>query len=332
MSAFARRPFLHASALLASVLTLGASGLAVAQTATWPPRPVHLVVANTPGSAPDVLARQIAPRLSDAWGQAVVVENKAGAAGVIAADGVAKSAPDGLNLLVGADGPITILPNAGGALPYDAQRDLVPVAPLGRIDFVLVANPSTGWRSLRDFVAAARQRPGAYSYASAGYGSPQQIGMELLKQEAGIFLTHIPYRGGPLGLQDVIAGQVQAMFIAIGPALPHIRSGKLVALATGGATRHALLPDVPAVAETWKDFRAGTWFGLFAPAQTPAAALDEIGARVSQVLQVPTTRQALAAQGIDAASGSRRDFEQQVSSEFARFAALSRRVPLASRN
>ncbi len=317
--------------VLASLATTTLPGFA--QSGAWPARPVHLVVANTPGSTPDVIARYIGPKLSEAWAQPVVVENKAGAAGVIAADGIAKAAPDGYNLLIGADGPITILPNSGAQLPYDSRRDLVPVAALGRIDFVLVANPSTGWRNVGDLVNAAKKNPGGFSYASAGYGSPQQLGMEVLKQQAGIYLTHIPYRGGPLGMQDVIAGQVQTMFIAIGPALPHIRSGKLIALATGGEARHALLPDVPTVGETWKGFRAGTWFGLFAPAQTPAATLDVVNTRVAQILQQPAVRNDLAAQGVNVSAGTtRRDFEQQVSGEFSRYTELSKTVRIAARD
>lgn len=152
---------------------------------------------------------------------------------------------------MGADGPITILPNLQASLPYDARRDLLPVVSLGQIDFVLVANPKTGYRSVADFVRAAKAQPGRINYASAGNGSPQQLGMELFKQKAGIYVTHIPYRGGPLGMQDVIAGQVDVMLIAVGPALPHIRSGRLVALGTGGEKRHPLLPEVPTLGESY---------------------------------------------------------------------------------
>ena len=196
-----------------------------AQAQTWPARAVHITVANTPGSSPDVLARYLGSRLSDVWKQPVVVDNRAGAGGIVAADALAKAPADGYALLVGADGPITILPNLRAGLPYDALHDLVPVVSLGKIDFVLVANPKTGFRTLNDFVQAAKAHPGKYNYASAGNGSPQQLSMEMLKQRAGVYVTHIPYRGGPLGMQDVIGGQVDLMFIAIGPALPHIRSG-----------------------------------------------------------------------------------------------------------
>lgn len=309
---------------LALALLAGATAAtAVHAQAAWPIKPVHITVANTPGSSPDVLARFLSTRLAEQWKQPVVVDNRAGAAGVLAADALAKAPADGYNLLVGADGPITILPNlVQSTLPYDAQRDLVPVVSLGQIDFVLVANPKTGFKTVADFVRAAKAQPGRYNFASAGNGSPQQLSMELLKQKTGIYATHIPYRGGPLGMQDVIAGQVDVMFIAIGPALPHIRAGKLVALGTSGDKRHALLPDVPTVAETYAGYRSGTWFGLFAPANTPQAVIDTIAADAGRLVQTPAARADLAAQGIEATGFPQRQFQRLVSAEYERYAQI----------
>lgn len=309
---------------LTLALLAGATVATAVHAQSYPAKPVHITVANTPGSSPDVLARFLSPRLSEQWKQPVVVDNRAGAAGVLAADALAKASPDGYNLLVGADGPITILPNLvrSSALPYDAQRDLVPVVSLGQIDFVLVANPKTGFRSVADFVRAAKAQPGRYNYASAGNGSPQQLSMELLKQKAGIYATHIPYRGGPLGMQDVIAGQVDVMFIAIGPALPHIRSGRLVALGTSGEKRHPLLTEVPTVAESYAGYRSGTWFGLFAPAQTPQAVIDTISADAGRLVQTPAARTELAAQGIEATGFPQRQFRRLVATEYERYAQI----------
>ncbi|CAA2107285.1 Bug family tripartite tricarboxylate transporter substrate binding protein [Variovorax paradoxus] len=294
--------------------------------AAYPSKAVHITVANTPGSSPDVLARYLGQRLSEQWKQPVVVDNRAGAAGILAADGLAKAQPDGYSLLVGADGPITILPNIQQGLPYDARRDLVPVVSLGQIDFVLVANPKTGFHSVADFVRAAKAHPGRINYASAGNGSPQQLSMELLKQKAGIYVTHIPYRGGPLGMQDVIGGQVDVMFIAVGPALPHIRSGRLVALGTSGEKRHALLPEVPTVGETYAGYRSGTWFGLFAPARTPQPVLDAIAADAGRIVQAPATRSELAAQGIEATGYPQRQFQASVAAEYERYAQIVKAV------
>lgn len=306
---------LHASlAVLASALP--------AHAQDFPTHAVRLTVHNSPGSAPDVLARYVGLRLAEHWKQPVVVDNRAAAGGIVAADALAKAPPDGHTLLVGGDGPITILPNLQSNLPYDAQRDLVPVVSLGRVDFVLVAHPKTGFRTLQDFVQAARAQPGRYNYASAGNGSALQFSMEMLKQKAGFHATHIPYRGGPLGLQDVIAGQVDVMFIAVGPALPQIQSGRVVALASTGEKRHPLLPNVPALAETYPDYRSGTWFGLFAPAHTPRAVLDTIAADAQRILQTPTARAELAAQGIEATGTPRAQFERQVAAEYTRYAQI----------
>ncbi|MBS80918.1 tripartite tricarboxylate transporter substrate binding protein [Variovorax sp.] len=318
-----RVPSLFKPALLfwaGASIALGAQ--AQSADVSYPAKAVHITVANTPGSSPDVLARYLSSRLSAQWKQPVVVDNKAGAAGILAADGLAKAQADGYSLLVGADGPITILPNLQASLPYDARRDLLPVVSLGQIDFVLVANPKTGYRSVADFVRAAKAQPGRINYASAGNGSPQQLGMELLKQKAGIYVTHIPYRGGPLGMQDVIAGQVDVMLIAVGPALPHIRSGRLVALGTGGEKRHPLLPEVPTLAESYPGYRAGTWFGLFAPAGTPQPVVDAIAQEAGRIVRTPAARADLAAQGIEATGFAQRQFQGQVAAEYERYAQI----------
>ena len=235
-----------------------------------------LVVANGPGSAPDLLARQVGNLVGRDWKQAIVVENKGAAGGVAAVDAVVKAQPDGYTLLVGGDSAITIMPNVQRNLPYDVKNDLVPVTKLGQSDFVLVANPRRGFKTLQDFVAYAKSHPGKINYASSGTGGAQHLAMEQFKQRAGLFATHIAYRGGPQGLQDVLAGQVDVMLIAVAPALAQIQSGKLTALAVSGLQRHALLPQVQTLAETYKGFEAGAWFGLFAPKGTPAAVVQAI--------------------------------------------------------
>ncbi|KRD16576.1 ABC transporter substrate-binding protein [Acidovorax sp. Root267] len=288
----------------------------------YPNKPIRVLVHNTPGSALDVVTRRVGARLAENLGQPVVVDNRAGAGGVIAVDAVAKAAPDGYTLLAGADGPITILPTLSASLPYDPRRDLVPVVSLGETDFLLVAHPKTGFKTVADLVRAAKARPGQYNYASAGNGSPQHFAAELLKQQAGIYVTHIPYRGGPVGLADVVAGQVDVMFIAVGPALAHVQAGRLVALASGGEARHPLLPAVPTLEETYPGLRAGTWFGLFAPAATPPAVLEAMGAEVARVLAEPKVRSDLAAQGIRATGYPQGRFTAFVGQETRKYAAL----------
>jgi tripartite-type tricarboxylate transporter receptor subunit TctC len=296
----------------------------LAQAQPYPTKAVRVLVPNTAGSAADVIARLVGHRLADSWKQPVVVENRAGAGGIVAADTVAKSAADGQTLLLGADGPITILPSMAASLPYDPKRDLIPIVSLGETDFVLVAYPKAGFTTLQDFIRAAKANPGKYNYASAGNGSPQHFGAELLKQTSGIYLTHIPYRGGPLGMADVVAGQVDVMFIAVGPALAHIQSGRLVALATGGESRHPLLPGVPTVAESFPGFRAGTWFGLFAPAGTPPAVVAEISTEAGRILADPGLRSELATQGIRATGYPSGRFQELVGIETRKYAALAK--------
>lgn len=288
----------------------------------YPAKPLRLLVPNTAGSAADIVARHVGHRLADAWQQPVVVENRAGAGGIVAVDAVAKAQPDGYTLLLGADGPITILPSLSTPLPYEPRRDLIPVISLGETDFVLVANPKTGFRTLQDFVQAARKSPGRYNYASAGNGSPHHFGAEQLKQAARIHVTHIPYRGGPLGMADVMSGQVDVMFIAVGPALPHIQAGRLVALATGGEQRHPLLTAVPTVAETYPGFRAGTWFGLFAPAGTPHAIVDSVQVEVKRILAERSLREELQANGIRPTGYPQNRFQELVVAETRKYGAL----------
>lgn len=322
--------FAPVAARLAALLAAAAwlVPAAHAQAPDFPVRPLKLVVANGAGSAPDILARHLGQKLGEAWGQAVVVDNRGAAGGVTAVDVVAKAPADGHQLLVGGDGAIAIMPALQKQLPYDTRRDLVPVVSLGQVDYVLVAHPSRGWRSLGDLVAAAKAQPGRLNYASAGTGSALHLGFEQLKQQAGFFATHIPYRGGPQGLQDVIAGQADAMFIALGPALPHIQSGKVVALAISGAARSPLLPQVPTVAETYPGYHSVTWFGLFAPRGTPPAVLQQIAQAAQRVVQSPESRQFLAAQGIQATGETQQAFARQVDSDFVRYAQLVQRIGL----
>lgn len=294
----------------------------------YPARAVKLLVANGPGSAPDILARQVGQQLSKSWGQPVLVENKGSAGGVTAVDAVVKSAPDGHTLLVGGDGAITIMPHLQQHLPYDVKSDVVPVVKLGQVDFVLVANPRQGFQTVQDLVNAAKANPGRLNYASAGSGSALHLSMELLKQRAGFFATHIPYRGGPQGLQDVLAGQVDAMFIAIGPALAHIQSGKLTALAVSGAQRNPLLPQVPTVGETYKGYQSATWFGLFAPKGTPQAVLQQLARDANQAVTDPQTRRLLAQQGIQPTGETAQAFAQQVRGDYARYAQLVQTIGL----
>ena len=312
-------------ALLAATCVQGA---AMAQQPEFPARSVKLVVANGAGSVPDLLARQVGVLVSKEWKQPVVVENKGAAGGVSAVDAVVKSPADGYTLLVGGDSAITIMPNVQRNLPYDVKNDLVPVTKLGQSDFVLVANPKKSYRTLKEFVAFAKAHPGQINYASSGSGGAQHLAMEQFKQRAGFYATHIPYRGGPQGLQDVLGGQVDVMLIAIAPALAQIQSGKLVALAVSGAHRHELLPQVPTVAETYKGFEAGAWFGLFAPKGTPAAVVQAVAQETDRALKDPELRKSLVQQGITPAGEGQQVFARQIRTDDLRVAKLVKDIGL----
>ena len=301
-----------------------AAGAALAAAQGFPNKPVHLVVHNNPGSALDVIARQVAQRLSDDWKQPVVIDNRPGGGGIVGTDQVARAPADGYTLLAAGEGPISILPALGVALPYVPQRDLLPIAALAELEFVLVANPRTGLKTLADLVEAARREPGRYNYASAGNGSPQHFAAELLKQKAGIHLTHIPYGGGPAGLAGVVAGDVDLMFIAIGVARPQIQAGRLVALAVGGASEHPLLPGVPTVASRYQDFAAGTGLVLFAPAGTPAAVAERLAADTRRVLADPGLRSTLAAQGITVSAATGPQLRRLLAADVERYQGVVR--------
>ncbi|MDR2325371.1 MAG: tripartite tricarboxylate transporter substrate binding protein [Acidovorax sp.] len=313
-------------ALLAAVCV---QGQAMAQQPDFPARPVKLIVANGAGSAPDLLARQVGQLVSKDWKQPVVVDNRGAAGGVSAVDAVAKAQPDGYTLLVAGDSAITIMPNVQRHLPYDIKQDLVPVTQLGQSDFVLVANPNRGFQNLQDFVGYAKAHPGSINYASSGTGGAQHLAMELFKQKAGFFATHIPYRGGPQGLQDVLGGQVDVMLIAVAPALAQIQAGKLTALAVSGRKRLPLLPQVPTVAESYKGFEAGAWFGLFAPKGTPAALAQAIARDADRALQNSELRRSLLQQGITPVGEGQQRFARQIRSDDVRMAQLVQAIGLS---
>ena len=291
----------------------------------WPAKAVRIVVPYATGGGSDILARQIGAGLQPLWKQGIVVDNKAGASGNIGTQEVVRAAADGYTLLL-QNSTMVVNQAVMGKLGYDPAKDLTPIMLLGLTPMALAAHPAANIGDLKALVAAAGATPAGLSYGSCGIGTPQHFVMELLKQKAGIYVTHIPYRGGPLGMQDVIAGQVDVMFIAVGPALPHIRSGRLVALGASGEKRHALLPEVPTVAETYAGYRSGTRFGLFAPAHTPQPVLDAIATEAGRIVQAPTARADLAVQGIEATGFPQRQFQRQVSAEYERYAQIVKAV------
>ncbi|MCC6869103.1 MAG: tripartite tricarboxylate transporter substrate binding protein [Burkholderiales bacterium] len=296
----------------------------------YPTRPVKIVVASVAGSAPDVLARLIAEKLGAALGQPVIVDNKPGAGGVVGIDAVAKAAPDGYTLAIGHDGTMAINTIVYKSLPYDPATDFAAIAPLGLNEFVLLTNPATGVRTVKEMIAYAKARPGKVSYGSAGVGTPNHLFMEQLLKAADVSMTHIPYKGGAAAVADLVGGQTEFMLAGIAPALPHLKAGKLVAIAVTQPTRSKVLPDVPTVAETIPGFGMKTWFGLFAPAKTPPAIVQKLNAEVRKVLADKDVQDKLTAQGIVIETGDPATLAATVKSDIARYKALAPSIKLDS--
>jgi len=258
----------------------------------WPTKPVRLVVAYPPGGGIDVMARQVAEKLTPVWGQPVVVENKPGANTIVATDAVAKSPADGHTILLTTDATFSINPHLYAKLPFDTQRDFTPVTMLVLLQQLLVAHPSLPANNLSELISLAKAKPGAINYASYGSGSQPHLSGEMLKNKAGIDLVHVPYKGISLAVPAVMAGEVQLTFAGIATSMPQLKAGRIKAIAIGGAQRSALLPQVPTFRELgFPEVETHAWFGLFLPAGSPKEAVSKIHLDVKRVLEEPEFRQ-----------------------------------------
>ena len=274
---------------------LGGVLTAPAALADWTPeRAVRLVVPFAPGGQPDLVARALADPLSKALGVPVVVENRAGAGGNIAADAVAKSRPDGCTLLVGTNGPLAVSPSLYRNLPYDPLKDLAPVTLVGTSPNLIAVNASLGATSLAGLVALAHSAPGKLNYASVGKGSISQLSMELLSAMAGISMVHVPYNGGAPAVAALLAGDVQAISLNPTALIPQVQAGKVRVLAQTSARRSPLVPDVPTVAESgYPGFEATVWIAIMAPAATPPEAIARLNAELARIIRDPAMKAAL---------------------------------------
>ena len=312
---------------LALLLLAAAAGMAQAQT--YPSKPVRMVVGFPPGGGTDILARILAQKLSEAWGQQVVVENRPGASATIAAAVVAKAAPDGYTLSMGQLTPNAIAPALMADLPYDAARDFAPVILVGTSPNVLVVNPSLPAKNLAELVALAKSRPGKVTYASSGQGSLQHIAAELFSGVAGLQVVHVPYKGSSQAIVDMLSGQVDMNFDSMPAALQHVKAGKLRALAVTSSKRASGLPDVPTVAESgYADYDLNTWWGLFVPAGTPVAVIAKIHRDTLAILQNADVRERFAAVSVDVGGGSAEEFSNLVASDIAKYRALVRQLKI----
>jgi len=300
-------------ALLLSVLC----GSAAAQP--WPAKPVHIVVAYPPGGGIDVMARQLAEKLTGMWAQPVIVENKPGANTIVATEAVAKSAPDGYTVLLTTDATFSINPHLYAKLPFDTQRDFVPVTMLVLLQQLLVANPSLPANTLPELIALAKAKPGSINYASYGSGSQPHLSGEMLKYKAGIDLVHVPYKGISLAVPAVMAGEVQLTFAGIATSMPQLKAGRIKALAIGGPRRSPLLPQVPTFTELgYPEVETHAWFGLFLPAGSPREAVMRIYQDTHKIIEEPEYRQKqLIDKGYDVVGSSPEEFAAYIKKDSA---------------
>lgn len=289
----------------------------------YPSKPVRLVVPFAPGGGTDIVGRLIAQRLTESLGQTVVVDNRAGAGGVIGAELVAKAPADGYTLLMGTPGPLTINPNLMKSLPYQTLRDFTPISLATLSPFILVVHPALPARTVKELVALAKARPGALNYGSAGNGSVGHLAGEQLAALAGLKMVHVPYKGSSLAVTDLLAGQLQLMMENLPTVLPHIKAGKLRALGVGTKQRSALVPDYPPLAEAGvPGYEASTAFGVLGPARLPPAVLSRLNRDIVRVLQGPDVREKLSAQGVEAVGSTPEQYAAHLRDELERYGRI----------
>jgi len=305
-------------ALLAALIVVAGN----AQAQTYPAKAVRVVVPYSAGGPLDDVMRVVGHRLTEMWGQSVVVDNRTGAGGSIGAEFVAKAVPDGYTLLLGNAGPMTINPGLQKKLAYDVARDFAPVSQLTASPMVLVVHPSLPVKTVPDLVRLAKARPGQLVYASAGIGNLQHLAMEEVQARAGIRMNHVPYKGAPPALIDVMSGQIDLMFANIVGVLQHIKSGKVRAVAVSSVKRAAVLPDVPSIEDTFAGFDATGWTGVFAPAATPKEIVAKLHADITSVLARPDIRERFGEQGAEVIAGTPEQLAAFVRRESALYAKI----------
>jgi len=294
---------------------------AVAQAQAWPSKPIKWVVPFAPGGTTDILARTVGEKLAVALGQPVIIENKPGAGGGVGAEFTAKSAPDGYTIMGGTISTHAINASLYKSLPYDPVKDFVAITLIARVPNMLVINPSVPAKDVKELIALLKANPGKYSFASSGNGTSQHLSGELFKSMSGTDMQHIPYKGSPPALQDVVGGQVAMTFDNITTALPLAKAGKLRALAVTTAKRSSVAPEVPTLAESGlPGFEVGSWQGVFAPAGTPPEIVKRLNAEIVKALNMPDVRDKLSGLGAEIVADSPEEFSALVKAEVAKWA------------
>lgn len=297
----------------------------------YPTRPIRLLVPFAPGGGSDTLARILSARLSEQMGQTWVIDNRGGAGGNLAAETVARANPDGHTVFIALSTVITVNPTLY-KLPFSVEKDLHPVVMLAGAQYILVVHPSVPAKTVTDLVNLAKQKPSALNYASGGVGTPLHLAAELLKKGAGIQMTHVAYKGGSPAAASVLAGETQVLFGSVAASMPHIRSGKLRALATTGSKRARSVPELPTIAEAgYPGFEVATWYGLLVPARTAPMIVDRIYREALKTLDHPEVQKAMAAQGLEPEPGDGATMAARIKSETAMWAGVIREVGIQAR-
>lgn len=305
--------------VIAFTAVAAVAGFAHAQDSAYPSKPIRFVVGLAPGGATDIVARLVAAKMAESLGQNVLVENRAGAAGSIAAAAVSKSPPDGYTVLV-VSSSYSINPSLYAKLPFDPQKDLAPVSLLAEAPFLLVVHPSLPAKSVQDLIALAKAQPGMLTYGSGGNGSSGHLAGALFESAAGVKLSHIPYKGAGAALIDLISGQITFMFASVLSSTPHVKQQRLRVLAVTGTKRTAALPEAPPIAEAGlPGYSTTTWYGLLVPAGTPKAVIDRLSAAANKAMSAPELRSRLLNDGAEPVGSSPAAFEKHLAAEIAKW-------------
>jgi len=301
-------------------LCVGVAATAATHAQNYPTRPIRIIAQFTPGTSTDILARVIGGKLTEAWGQQVVVDNRPGAGGVVGTELGAKAAPDGYTLTMAVSSGFGINPTLYTKLPYDAIRDFAPITNIALTPQTLVAYPGYAAKSVKELVALAKEKPGQVNYASLGSGSTSHLTMEMFRSAAGIQLNHIPYKGSPAAHAELFSGQLPVMFDAIPAVLPHVKSGRLRGLGIATLKRSPFLPEVPTIAESgFTGFEAVGWIGIAAPAKTPAPILDRLNAEIVRIINTPEMKERLATLAFTPVGDTREQFARFIKAEITKW-------------
>jgi len=306
------------------IATLASAAISEAADIAYPTRPVRLLVPFAPGGGSDAMARIITPKLAEALGQTWVVDNRGGAGGSLAAETVARAAPDGHTVFLGFATVLTVNPTLY-KLSFSMERDLAPVTLLATAQYILVLNASVPAGSVKDFIALARQKPGGFNFSSGGTGTPLHLAAELFSKRAGIRMVHIPYKGGGPAAAALLGGEVQVLFGSIAASVPHVKAGKLKALATTGIKRSSVVPELPTLDESgFPGFDVGTWYAFLVPAKTPAFIIARLRDEAVRAVALPDVQKVMAAQGLEVETSTPQQLAARIKRESAVWAEVIR--------